>query len=418
MKKPPGERLRWNRDFALLWSGQALSQLGTQMDVIAYPLLVLAITGSPSWAGVVGFAQTIPFLLFALPAGALVDRWDRRRVMIFSDGTRCLLLTFLVVAIATGWVGLPLVVAVAFAEAVLGIFFNIAGQGAVRSLVPKEFLGVAAARLQARDATAALVGGPVGGALFGVHRVLPFVGDALSYLFGAVSTLLIKQPFQETARTKPESIVAAVKAGLRFAWREPFIRASALMGGAANTIGSAVVLLSIIIAKENGSSPTSIGALSALIGLGGILGALAVPVLQRRLSKTAIFVGVGWWWVLLIPLMAFTGNPYLLGLIGAALTFPFSTWNAVAFARVVGLTPDGIFGRVQSVNQLISRAMTPLGPLGAGIGYAILGPIPTVLVLVALTLIMALGGTMSRGLRQIKAEDAEEVEEATPTLAR
>jgi MFS family permease len=85
------ERVRplWrNRDFLLLWSGQAISTVGTRISSLAYPLLVLAVTGSPAQAGLVGFAQTLPFLVWYLPAGALVDRWNRKWVMLVADAGR------------------------------------------------------------------------------------------------------------------------------------------------------------------------------------------------------------------------------------------------------------------------------------------------------------------------------------------
>jgi MFS family permease len=92
--------LRRNRDFNLLWGGQVLSDLGARISGLAFPLLVLAITGSPAKAGIIAFAGSLPLLLLTVPAGALVDRWDRKRVIIIADSARCIALTSIVVALA------------------------------------------------------------------------------------------------------------------------------------------------------------------------------------------------------------------------------------------------------------------------------------------------------------------------------
>jgi MFS family permease len=108
--------LRRNRDFLLLQAGRLLSSAGTQLTSIAYPLLVLAVTGSAAKAGVVGFARTLPTALLALPAGVAADRWNRKRLMIGADGVRVLALTALAATILAGESPFWLIVVVAFVE--------------------------------------------------------------------------------------------------------------------------------------------------------------------------------------------------------------------------------------------------------------------------------------------------------------
>lgn len=119
-----GVALYRNRDYALLWIGQTLSLVGSQTSWIAYPLLVLSLTGSATRAGVVGFASWIPYALFQLPAGALVDRWHRKRTMLICDGLRALALASIVVALPLGLLSFSQLVAVAFVERTLSIFFE------------------------------------------------------------------------------------------------------------------------------------------------------------------------------------------------------------------------------------------------------------------------------------------------------
>src|SRR5205823_14643807 len=153
---PPVEHtpLRRNRDFILLWSGQVVSTVGTRVTAVAFPLLVLAQTHSPAKAGLVGFAQTLPYMLFYLPAGAFVDRWDRKRVMLAADACRALALGSLAVALAAGNATLAQIAAVAFVEGTGFVFFSLAESAALPQIVAKEQLSTAVAQNQARTQAA------------------------------------------------------------------------------------------------------------------------------------------------------------------------------------------------------------------------------------------------------------------------
>ena len=124
--------LRRNRDFLLLQAGQLLSSAGTQLSSIAYPLLVLAVTGSAAKAGIVGFARTLPAAVFALPAGVAADRWNRKWLMIGADGVRVVALIVLGTAILTGESPFWLIVIVAFVEGTGATVFSPAQIGALR----------------------------------------------------------------------------------------------------------------------------------------------------------------------------------------------------------------------------------------------------------------------------------------------
>jgi len=99
-KRPPS--LWRNRDYMLLWSGQMVSSIGTEVSTLAFPLLILALTGSPATAGFAGALRALPYLVFSLPAGALIDRWDRKRVMILCDSGRALSMISIPIALAFG----------------------------------------------------------------------------------------------------------------------------------------------------------------------------------------------------------------------------------------------------------------------------------------------------------------------------
>lgn len=188
--------LRRNREFMLLWTGEALSGLGSQVSLVAYPLLVLATTGSPAKAGVVGFARTLPIAALALPAGVLADRVDRKRLMVACDAVRALALAVLAAAILTGAVPYALIVLVALVDGTGFVVTYVSERGALRRLVAPDQLAEAVARNESRTFAAMLAGPPLGGVLFGLGRAVPFLADAVSYAAAAAGKLLIRTDFQ------------------------------------------------------------------------------------------------------------------------------------------------------------------------------------------------------------------------------
>jgi MFS family permease len=153
-----------NRDFRLLWLGSVVSVLGSRASAIAYPLLVLALTGSPADAGLAGFAATIPYLLWQLPAGALVDRWNRKLIMIACDAGRALALASIVLVLALDRISLPQIIAVSFIEGSLYVFHSLAEPAAVRKIVHPTHLPLALSQIEARERGAALLGQPLAAA--------------------------------------------------------------------------------------------------------------------------------------------------------------------------------------------------------------------------------------------------------------
>ncbi|HEV8192603.1 MAG TPA: MFS transporter, partial [Ktedonobacterales bacterium] len=152
-----------NRDYMLLWGGQTVSTIGTEVSMVAFPFLVLALTGSPAQAGLMGGLRALPYLLFSLPAGALIDRWNRKTVMILCDAGRALALGSIPLALILGQLTLVQLYTVSAAEGTLFVFFNLAEVASLPRVVPKEQLPAANAQYSATEGTSALVGPALGG---------------------------------------------------------------------------------------------------------------------------------------------------------------------------------------------------------------------------------------------------------------
>src|SRR5205085_456112 len=153
--------LRRNRDYVLVWAGQGVSELGSQVSSVAYPLLVLALTHSPAKAGVVGLAATLPLPLLALPAGMLADHFDRKRLMLSCDALRAAALAALTVAVLSGGVAYGVVAAVAFLDGALLTVSFVTERGVLRRLVAPEQLSAAVAQNETAFYAGSIVGPPL-----------------------------------------------------------------------------------------------------------------------------------------------------------------------------------------------------------------------------------------------------------------
>src|SRR5947209_6764048 len=236
--------LHRNREFLLLWSGQAISQFGSQISLVAYPLLVLAVTGSPAKAGLVAFARNVPIAALALPAGMLADRVNRRRLMVVSDGVRALAMASIPTTAAAGGVPYPLILALAAIDGTGYVLTAVTERGALRQLVAPEQLGEAVARNESRMFGAMLAGPPIGGLLFGIGRAVPFVVDAASYAVSTITKLLIRSEFQAA---RADGAVGDAREGLRWLWQRPFLRNCMLLFAGSNPIFTGLYLLIVVL---------------------------------------------------------------------------------------------------------------------------------------------------------------------------
>jgi len=380
----------------LLWSGQTLSALGSQVSLVAYPLLVLALTGSPAKAGVVGFAKSVPIVLLALPAGALADRMNRKVLMVTCDCVRALALAAFSLALATGRASYGAIVVVAFIDGSGFVISYVTERGALRQLVVPEQLSDAVARNESRTFGAMLVGPPLGGFLFGLGRAVPFVFDALSYLASTVSMLLIRSDFQEE---RLESAPGLIREGIHWIWERPFFRVCSLLFAASNPIFTGLYLVVVVLAKEQGASAALVGVMLGIAAAGGLVGALLAPTLVRRLSPRLALVGENWMLVLSLPWLLVAHNALLLGLIVAAAEIVTPVTNSIVVTYRVALAPDRLQGRVQAASTLVSFSAAWLGPLLIGLLLEHAGSTATILTLSGWALALALFATSSSAFR-------------------
>jgi predicted MFS family arabinose efflux permease len=390
-------KLLRNRDYMLLWAGQTLSELGSQAAAVAYPLLILALTGSAAKAGIVGLAKWLPVAVFAIPAGALADRLDRKRLMIATDAIRLGGAASIVVAL---WLARPAylqVVIVAFLDGAMFVTSYITERGALAQIVRPHEVQDAVAQNEARYFAASIVGPPLGGVLFAAARALPFLGDVISFLCSMTATALTRTRFQLVPQkpTARESFVA----GARWLRGQPFFFAAAVLFAAGNPVYTGLYLLAILLARAHGASAAAVGAMFAVVGVGGVLGAAVAGPARRRLAARRVIIVNEWLLLGAVLLLLIAHSALAIGLLLAAGEFATPISNSVVAGSRVARTPDHLQGRVAAVSATIAMSLGWLGPLAVGFAYAHAGATPTILIIAAWVLALGAAATLTPALR-------------------
>lgn len=381
-----------------LWSGQTLSELGSQTSTVAYPLLILALSGSAAKAGVVGLAKWLPLALFALPAGVLADRLDRKRLMIATDAIRLAGAASIVAAL---WLGHPpylQVVLVAFLDGAMFITSHITERGALAKVVHPEQVQDAVAQNEARYFAASIVGPPLGGLLFAAARALPFLTDAVSFFGSMVATSLTRTRFQ--TGTERAGVRAGFTEGFSWLWCQPFFRTASLLFAAGNPVFTGLYLLAILLAKHHGASSAAVGGMFAIVGAGGLVGAIVAGPVRRHLAPRAVIVGEDWLLLGSVLLLLFAHNALVIGLLVAVAEFGTPVGNSLVTGSRVAVTPDRLQGRVAASSAMVAMSFGWLGPLAVGFAFEHTGATTTILIVGAWTLVLAAAATLAPGLRE------------------
>ena len=377
-----------NRDYMLLWSGQALSDIGGAISELAFPLLVLAVTHSPAQAGFVAALRALPATLFSLFAGVLVDRWDRKRVMLVCDTGRALSLASIPIAFALGHLTVWQLYITAFLEGTLMIVFTLAKTAAMAQVVTPVQLTTAVAQEEFVEGTTALFGPPLAGVLYTLGTMLPFITDAISYIISIVTMLLIGTPFQRERIVTHRRVWSEIAEGVLWVWHQPFILTMTLLMGAGAFVLSGNVLIVIILAQQQHASAVVIGLIFALGGIGSILGSLLAPRMEHRLTVGQSILLCRWYFVLSWPLYALAPLPLVLGAVEFGIGFVDPIEDVPYFSHRLKLIPDELRGRVLSACRLFPGMLRPLGLALTGVLIQRIGIFPTIWLAWAWLLVM------------------------------
>jgi MFS family permease len=360
--------LRRNRNFRLLWIGQVLSDLGSQIGTLAYPLLVLALTHSTVIAGAVGTVSSAAAFVVRLPAGALADRLDRRRTMIACDAVRAAALALLAVLVVVGGASWLLVMAVALVDRALDTLFTPAATAALPGIVANEQLETAWAATEGRQYAASLSGPAVGGILFGLGRAIPFVADAVSYGISTLTSILMRGEFRASPNGDARAgLWRESFEGVRLLWRDAVLRSVLLRAPLMNFAFTGAIFTVTLGLRHNGSSGAVVGIALAVIMAGGLLGAVAAPWIQKRVSVSHSILLLTVSGAALMTVAAFVmPSPF----VAVPLAIPLilsPAANAALFSAMLRQTPEAMRGRVNNALFQVAIGLATLAPIVSGL---------------------------------------------------
>jgi predicted MFS family arabinose efflux permease len=393
-RRPGG--LLWQRDFRLLWIGETTSRLGATVSTVAIPLVAVVVLHVDAFlVSALDAAVWVPWLFIALPVGAWVDRLPRRPIMVVSDLASVLLLASVPVAAWCGALTYLQLFAVALLTGTSSVLFTTAYRAYLPSIVAPADLPEGNAKLQGSEAAAQVAGPGLGGVLaqaFGI--VTGLFADALSSLVSAVCLLTIRTPEpRPAARARDSTLRAEIGEGVRFLVRDPYLRLFAVFGAASNfALDGLMAILVVFLVRAVGVAPGWLGAILAVVSVGGVVGALVATRLARRFgsARAVLLSELGAApFALLIPLTAHgAAVAYVVGG-GFVLMAGIVVSNVVVGSFRQLYCPPELFGRVSASAQVLNYGAIPLGALCAGALADGIGIRPAVWVMCALVVLAA-----------------------------
>lgn len=403
MASPARSRSRLGRDFWLYFGGQLISRVGSSFTLFALPLLVFKLTGSATSLALTTAATFVPYLLFGLVLGAVVDRLDRRRMMLLTDVARAGVIAVLPLLALLGALTVPAIYAVAFAQSTLGILFSSGEFAAIPSLVGRDDLVAANGRIMATNSAGRIVGPALAGVLVALMPPADLLFfDAASFLASAAALAVIQRSFNAAPPPTPPGagvagLLADVRAGLAYVWSHPVLRTISLMMALINFVVSSQLSQLVLFAKRAlGASDSQVALLFAAGAAGTVIVSMAAAPIRRRLSFAVTALGA-----LAVSGMAATAMALLSSYPAALVLWAASSGfglllNINTAALRQAIVPGHLYGRVNSVAQVIAWSAIPLGALAGAAAIRLSGSVAAVYAVTgALTTLIALAFAIS-----------------------
>ena len=374
---PPSKPPRFSglgADYWKLWAGSVISNLGDGVAQIAYPWLATLLTRNPALIAGVALAQRLPWLVFSLHAGAIVDRGDRRKLMVWMNTIRFVITVIVTVAVAADVMAIPALYLAALALGAAEVIYDNSAQTILPRLVPKERLERANGNLWGAEMVMnQFVGPPLGGFLIAVAIAVPFGVDAATFGLSAALIALIGGSF----RTAPESGASVdrrpmreeIAEGLAWLWSHRLIRRLAILLGIMNGIGTAMFAIEVLFAQEIlGLDARGYGFLATAMAIGGIVGSQVAPAVTKRIGPGPSLYLTLIGGALTSLGTGLTSNAFVVAAMFFVFMFTAVLWNVITVSLRQSVIPDRLLGRVNSVYRLFGWGSMPIG---AAIGGAL-----------------------------------------------
>ncbi len=367
-----GVREQLGTAFWRVWSASALSNLADGVLLTALPLLAVRLTRSPTLVAGVTVAFGLPWLLFALQAGALADRLDRRRTMALANAARAAVMVALTVAVLADVASLPVLYAAAFGVGVAQTLVDTSAQSIVPALVPQGALSRANGRLYAAELTAnQFVGPPLGGLLAGIGIAWAFTTSAVGYGLAAVGLSLMAGSYRPARGGDRTTLRRDIAEGAGYLSQHRLLRTLAVMVGVGNLCFSATgaVLVLYVVGKGSalGMNEAGFGLLLTTSAIGSLAGSMTADRVEQRLGRAMLLrlsIAGG---AVFAAVPAMTTNPWVVAVGFALGGYAIVLWNVVTVSLRQTIVPDRLLGRVNASYRLLAWGTIPIGGALGGV---------------------------------------------------
>ena len=394
------ESILRQRGFLALWVGQSVSAVGSQISGLAIPVIAVTfLSATELQMGFLNAASTSAFLVVGLLAGAWVDRWVKRRVMLIADLVRMLAVAIIPLLWLQGELNIGHLIAIGAVLSVASVFFDVAYQSYIPILLPKEYIGIANSRLETTAQISGISGPSIVGWLLTMLKApLILVIDAFSFLISAISLWFIKDREVPKPKADRRPLQTEIAEGLKFVWNQKLIRAISFTTSTSNLFSTIVgTMFAIYFFREEnlGFSTASFGLLASIGSIGGLVGASVTPKLIQFLGEGRLVVAsaVSSGCVqLLIPLSWYVSRELALVFLGAQffLTSFFAlTYNITQVTARQRICPEHLLGRMNASIRFMVWGCMPIGALISGVLGTAFGVLPTIWIGAVLALFSA-----------------------------
>lgn len=360
--------------FNRMWAASLISNLADGVLLTAAPLLAISLTDNTVLISAIGAMVMLPWLLFAIPIGAMVDRLDRRFILAGANALRSAVIGVLAFTIATNLVTIYLLLVVAFVFGVCEVAADTTSQSIIPQILDKENYEKGNSRLQVSETVIqGFVGSPLSGFLYAIAIYVPFFFNSLGLAISAALALSIPIKYLQDVRKEGEAkkekdFVSEIKFGIQYLYNHKILRRLVITSslvGVCYSIGTSTIVLFMI--NELELPKPLFGVALAIQGIGAVLGAIVAPIASKKFGRSPT-MAVGFFSSsLLLLLQGFSPNILVLIALATLAAFAISQWNILIMSTYQTVIPNEIYGRVHGVRRTLVWGLMPIGSLLGGV---------------------------------------------------
>jgi len=359
--------------FNRLWGASLTTNLADGILAVAAPLLAITLTKNPILISMLSALVMLPWLFFAIPIGALVDRVDRRLLLASANAFRCVIAALIAISISTHTITIYLLFLATFLIGICEVAADTSSQSLIPQILDNSQFERGNSRLQISETVVqGFIGTPISGFLYAVAIYIPFIANSLGFLVAAVLTAFIPVKFlQDLREESPEkaksSFVAEIKFGVKYLYAHKLLRRIVLVTasiGFCYSISISTIIL--FITQELALKPAFFGLALSVQALGAILGGLLAPKLSKRFGRSQVMAVCIFLSSLFVLLEGFAPNIYIFITLATLGAFTISNWNILLMSMYQNLIPQDLFGRIHGARRTIVWGLMPFGSLIGG----------------------------------------------------